>query len=99
MRNIFKDDRRCHISRVYSHCCVVSLTVKGLFLRMKYGFILTGDANDLVELAQEAETAGWDGVFLPDDWMSAWIKLTAIAMRHHSLLLPTTLPPFPHHFP
>jgi alkanesulfonate monooxygenase SsuD/methylene tetrahydromethanopterin reductase-like flavin-dependent oxidoreductase (luciferase family) len=48
---------------------------------MKYGFILMGTATEVVELAQEAEAAGWDGVFLPDDWMTAWIKLTAIAMR------------------
>ncbi len=29
---------------------------------MKYGFILTGDPLSVVELAQEAEEAGWDGV-------------------------------------
>lgn len=66
---------------------------------MKDGFILTGDPTDLVELAQEAETAGWDGVFLPDDWMSAWIKLTAIAMRTHPRLLGTMLTPLPEQFP
>jgi alkanesulfonate monooxygenase SsuD/methylene tetrahydromethanopterin reductase-like flavin-dependent oxidoreductase (luciferase family) len=73
--------------------------VKGFFLGMKYGFILTGNPNDLVELAQEAEAAGWDGVFLPDDWMSAWIKLTAIAMKTRSLLLGTMLTPLPEQFP
>jgi hypothetical protein len=47
---------------------------------VKYGFILMGNPAEVIELAQEAEAAGWDGVLLPDDWMNAWIKLTAIAM-------------------
>jgi alkanesulfonate monooxygenase SsuD/methylene tetrahydromethanopterin reductase-like flavin-dependent oxidoreductase (luciferase family) len=53
---------------------------------MKYGFILLGSAKDVVTLAQEAENAGWDGVFLPDDWTSAWIKLAAIAMGTHNMV-------------
>ena len=66
---------------------------------MKYGFILTGEPADVVGFAQEAEDAGWDGVFLPDDWMSAWIKLTAIAMRTQSLYLGTMLTPLPEQLP
>lgn len=66
---------------------------------MKYGFILTGAATDIVEMAQEAEEAGWDGVFLPDGWMSAWITLTAIAMRTRSLRLGTMLTPLPEQDP
>lgn len=66
---------------------------------MKYGFILTGNPNEIVGLAQEAEQAGWDGVFLPDDWMSAWIKLTAIAMRTQHILLGTMLTPLPEQLP
>ena len=66
---------------------------------MNYGFVLTGDPAIVVELAQEAETAGWDGVFLPDDWTAAWIKLTAIAMRTRTLLLGTMLTPLPEQFP
>jgi alkanesulfonate monooxygenase SsuD/methylene tetrahydromethanopterin reductase-like flavin-dependent oxidoreductase (luciferase family) len=66
---------------------------------MKYGFILTGKPAEVVELAQEAEAAGWDGVFLPDDWMAAWIKLTAIAMRTQRLLLGTMLTPLPEQLP
>ena len=66
---------------------------------MKYGFILTGEATEVVELAQEAEAAGWDGVFLPDDWTTAWIKLTAIAMRTQHLLLGTMLTPLPEQLP
>jgi alkanesulfonate monooxygenase SsuD/methylene tetrahydromethanopterin reductase-like flavin-dependent oxidoreductase (luciferase family) len=66
---------------------------------MKYGFILMGDAAEIVELAQEAERAGWDGVFLPDDWMAAWIKLTAIAMRTQRIHLGTMLTPLPEQLP
>jgi alkanesulfonate monooxygenase SsuD/methylene tetrahydromethanopterin reductase-like flavin-dependent oxidoreductase (luciferase family) len=66
---------------------------------MKYGFILTGNPEEVVELAQEAEAAGWDGIFLPDDWMTAWIKLTAIAMRTQHILLGTMLTPLPEQLP
>ena len=60
---------------------------------MKYGFILTGEPLAVVEMAQEAEEAGWDGVFVPDciyidselDPMAAafdpWALLGAIAVR------------------
>ncbi len=66
---------------------------------MKYGFILTGKPAEVVELAQEAEVAGWDGVFLPDDWTTAWIVLTAIAMRTQRISLGTMLTPLPEQFP
>ncbi len=66
---------------------------------MKYGFILLGSVKEVVTLAQEAEDAGWDGVFLPDDWMSAWIKLAAIAMRTHRISLGTMLTPLPEQLP
>lgn len=66
---------------------------------MNYGCILTGTPSDIVELAQEAEHAGWDGVFLPDDWMTAWIKLTAIAMRTYRIRIGTMLTPLPEQLP
>jgi alkanesulfonate monooxygenase SsuD/methylene tetrahydromethanopterin reductase-like flavin-dependent oxidoreductase (luciferase family) len=66
---------------------------------MNYGFILMGTSTEVVELAQEAEAAGWDGIFLPDDWMTAWIKLTAIAMRTQRLSLGTMLTPLPEQSP
>ena len=66
---------------------------------MKYGFILMGEAAEVVELAQEAEEAGWDGVFLPDDWMTAWIKLTAIAAVTKHIRLGTMLTPLPEQSP
>ncbi|GHO46832.1 LLM class flavin-dependent oxidoreductase [Ktedonospora formicarum] len=62
---------------------------------MKYGFILMGEPNEVVELAQEAEQAGWDGVFLPDNWMTAWILLTAIATCTKRIALGTMLTPLP----
>ena len=66
---------------------------------MKYGFILVGNPTEVVELAQEAEQAGWDGVFLADDWTSSWIKLTAIAMRTQRIQLGTMLTPLPEQLP
>ena len=66
---------------------------------MNYACILTGTPPEIVELAQEAEHAGWDGVFLPDDWMTAWITLTAIAMRTHRIHLGTMLTPLPEQLP
>jgi alkanesulfonate monooxygenase SsuD/methylene tetrahydromethanopterin reductase-like flavin-dependent oxidoreductase (luciferase family) len=66
---------------------------------VKYGFILMGNPAEVIELAQEAEAAGWDGVFLPDDWMTAWIKLTAIAMRTQRISLGTMLTPLPEQLP
>jgi alkanesulfonate monooxygenase SsuD/methylene tetrahydromethanopterin reductase-like flavin-dependent oxidoreductase (luciferase family) len=66
---------------------------------MKYGFILMGHPTKVVELAQEAEAAGWDGVFLSDDWMTAWIMLTAIAMQTQRIRLGTMLTPLPEQLP
>jgi len=66
---------------------------------MKYGFILLGNVKEVVTLAQEAEKAGWDGVFLPDDWTSAWIKLAAIAMVTQRISLGTMLTPLPEQLP
>lgn len=66
---------------------------------MKYGFILMGHPTKVVELAQEAEAAGWDGVFLSDDWTTAWIMLAAIAMRTQRIRLGTMLTPLPEQLP
>jgi alkanesulfonate monooxygenase SsuD/methylene tetrahydromethanopterin reductase-like flavin-dependent oxidoreductase (luciferase family) len=55
---------------------------------MQYGFILPGgDIHTLIELAVEAEVAGWDGVFYWDAiyiesaglMYDPWVVLAAIA--------------------
>jgi alkanesulfonate monooxygenase SsuD/methylene tetrahydromethanopterin reductase-like flavin-dependent oxidoreductase (luciferase family) len=57
---------------------------------MQYGFIIpNGDIHTIVELASEAEAAGWDGIFYWDGiciegmelMYDPWIVLAAIAMR------------------
>lgn len=57
---------------------------------MQYGFIIpNGDIHAIVDLASEAEAAGWDGVFYWDGvyiqsmelMYDPWIVLAAIAMR------------------
>lgn len=56
---------------------------------MKYGFTVTaGDPRTVAELAAEAETAGWDGVFYWDaiaiaemEIFDPWVVLAAMAMR------------------
>ena len=56
---------------------------------MRYGVIVTtGDPRTLVDLAVEAEAAGWDGVFYFDaiaigamELYDPWVVLAAIAQR------------------
>ena len=57
---------------------------------MRYGIILTtGDIHELIELAAEAEAAGWDGVFYWDGVAipggmtiyDPWVVLAALATR------------------
>jgi alkanesulfonate monooxygenase SsuD/methylene tetrahydromethanopterin reductase-like flavin-dependent oxidoreductase (luciferase family) len=65
---------------------------------IKYGFVLPfGDARLVAELAQEAEAAGWDGIFRPEPvWhIDAWICLTAAAMTTERILLGTLISPLP----
>ena len=73
---------------------------------MQYGFVIPcSDARVVVELAREAEAAGWDGVFIPDciaidpalDPQAAgydpWVTLGAIAVQTRNVRLGTMLTP------
>src|SRR5438046_9272404 len=79
---------------------------------MQYGFTIEGgEANDTSELAQEAEAAGWDGVFIADaidigmpnsppfPWFDPWIVLAAMAMRTERIRIGTTRTPVPRRRP
>jgi hypothetical protein len=79
---------------------------------MQYGFIIEGgDANASSELAQEAEAAGWDGVFIADamdigmpnsppfPWFDPWIVLAAMAMRTERIRIGTMITPVPRRRP
>lgn len=69
---------------------------------MKYGFILPhGDIHTLAELAQDAEVAGWDGVFYWDGiyikeagpMYDPWIVLAAMTLRTERVRLGLILTP------
>lgn len=69
---------------------------------MQYGFILPhGDIHTLAELANEAEEAGWDGVFYWDGiyiqeagpMYDPWIVLAAMALRTERVRLGLILTP------
>ena len=73
---------------------------------MKYGFIIPdGDTKSIPEFADEAEAAGWDGVFIPDcisietesigPWpiYDPWILLSVMAVRTKHIRIGTMLTP------
>ncbi len=69
---------------------------------MQYGFILPGgDLHTLLELAYEAEEAGWDGVFYYDaiciegagPMYDPWVVLAAMAMRTKRVRIGAVLTP------
>lgn len=69
---------------------------------MQYGFIIPrGDIRTIVELAREAEAAGWDGVFYWDGiyiesagpTYDPWVVLAAIAMRTERIRIGAMLTP------
>jgi len=63
---------------------------------MNYGFVMPrGDARTAVNLAQEAEQAGWDGFFVwePVWGVDAWVALTAAAMVTQRIRLGTLITP------
>lgn len=71
---------------------------------MRYGFIIPGgDVRAIAELTCEAETAGWDGVFIPDcisietknfpasPWFDPWVVLAVMAMRTERVRIGTVV--------
>lgn len=66
---------------------------------MRYGFVIpAGSARFCAEMADEAEQAGWDGVFIPDcisiktsegviPVEDPWITLSVMAMRTNRVIL------------
>src|SRR5260370_31355954 len=69
---------------------------------MQYGFIIPGgDLQTIVELAHEAETVGWDGVFYWDGiyikdaglMYDPWVVLAAIALRTEHVRIGAILTP------
>jgi alkanesulfonate monooxygenase SsuD/methylene tetrahydromethanopterin reductase-like flavin-dependent oxidoreductase (luciferase family) len=65
---------------------------------MKFGVVVPfSDARLTVELAREAEAAGWDGLFLPElVWgVDPWAQLAAAAVVTERIRLGTMLTPLP----
>ena len=68
---------------------------------MKFGVIVTvGDPREAADLAAEAETAGWDGVFYWDgvalgemDTYDAWVVMAAMAMQTERVTLGAIVTP------
>lgn len=73
---------------------------------MRYGFVIpSGTVFDVIALAQEAESAGWDGVFIPDciyidveldptaPSYDPWVVLAAIACHTSRIRLGTMITP------
>ena len=63
---------------------------------MRYGFVVPwGDAADVGDLAEAAEVAGWDGLFVwePVWGVDAWISLGLAAARTTKIRLGTMLTP------
>ena len=73
---------------------------------MHYGFVLPqGDVHSIPEMAQEAEEAGWDAVFIPDcisietssvppqPFYDPWVMLALIVARTQRIRLGTLLTP------
>jgi len=79
---------------------------------MQYGFTIEGgDVHTISELAEEAEAAGWDGVFIADamsietkdfpafPWFDPWVVLAAMAMRTKRLRIGTIITAVPRRRP
>lgn len=73
---------------------------------MQYGFVIEGgDIATIAELTEQAEEAGWDGVFIADaiaiqmpggkpfDWFDPWIALSVMATRTKRIRIGTMITP------
>lgn len=73
---------------------------------MRYGFVIDGgDVHTICGLAEEAESAGWDGVFVADamaigipgmpdfPWFDPWVTLAAMAVRTERIRIGTMITP------
>ena len=79
---------------------------------MRYGFIVDGwDVRTIGELTEEAEAAGWDGLFISDalaigteefpafDFFDPWVALAVMATRSKRIRIGTIITPVPRRRP
>ena len=79
---------------------------------MRYGFVVDGwDIRSIGDLTEEAENAGWDGLFISDaiavkaegfpdfDFFDPWVGLAVMAMRSQRLRIGTMITPVPRRRP
>lgn len=79
---------------------------------MQYGFVVDGwDIRTIGDLAEEAENAGWDGLFISDaiavsaegfpdfDFFDPWVGLAVMAMRSQRLRIGTMITAVPRRRP
>jgi alkanesulfonate monooxygenase SsuD/methylene tetrahydromethanopterin reductase-like flavin-dependent oxidoreductase (luciferase family) len=79
---------------------------------MRYGFVVDGwDVRTIGDLTEEAENAGWDGLFISDaiaisaegfpdiDFFDPWVGLAVMATRSERLRIGTIITPMPRRRP
>jgi len=79
---------------------------------MQYGFVVDGwDLRTIGDLTEDAEAAGWDGLFISDaiavetqdfpafDFFDPWVGLAVMAMRSERIRIGTMITPVPRRRP
>jgi luciferase-like monooxygenase len=110
-----KYDNRCQVStrKMPLRDEDGALSAKERYMgELRYGFVIpSGDANEIVAMAREAEGAGWDGIFIPDcisietpdypatPWFDPWALLSAMAVQTSRIKLGTMLTAVPRRRP